>query len=102
MSEWRDGEIDKHRADWVAAGRPFPIEVSRSGYDDDVVSWEVLWHASLWDGRSGFDAPIAEFDTWREAQDWAANEATTATLYRIGRDAIVGPMPEPWDARWSS
>ena len=72
------------RASWVAAGRPTPLEVSRSDYGDGVVSWEVLWYDTLWDGNWGSATPIAEFTTWWEANDWAQREAAKSTLYRIG------------------
>lgn len=40
---------------------------------------------------SGCMAPIAEFTTWREAQDWAAGVAAASpVLYR--RDCRFGPL----------
>ncbi|WP_434315853.1 hypothetical protein [Leifsonia sp. P73] len=99
MPELANGIEQDYRAEWVEAGRPTPLRVERSAYDETTVSWEVMWHDSLWDGKSGCASPIAEFTTWQEAQDWAQNQALLSTVFRIGRDSIVGPMPRPWDWR---
>lgn len=96
MAELVDTVIARYRAQWAFEGCPVPLAVSRSRYDDITVSWEVMWHDSLWNGRTGCASPIAEFTTWREAQDWAQAEASMSGNYRIGRDRIVGPMPMPW------
>ncbi len=80
MPEITDGPDYIYRAEWITAGRPLPLEVSRSRYDDDIVSWEVLyWESQDVDG-TGCQTPIAEFTTWREAQDWALAEARLSKL----------------------
>lgn len=93
MPELVDGIEQVYREAWIEAGCPMPLSVSRSAYDDDIVSWEVLWHESLWNGHSGCDVPIAEFTTWQEAQDWAQRQAARSTVFHLGRDQIIGPMP---------
>lgn len=91
------GIEEDYRAEWIHHGAPIPLEVIRSRYDDDIVSWEVCWHNSLWNGISGSSEPIAEFTTWAEAHEWAERVAReVGGVYRIGRDRIVGPLPDPW------
>jgi hypothetical protein len=84
-------EIDDFRRGWVDSGRPLPLEVRRSDYDEETVSWEVLYTNSPWDGNSGCSAPIAEFGTWGEAQAWAARESAVSKCTYDSRVAL-GPM----------
>ena len=106
MTEIRDAELLEERTAWILAGRPIPLEVCSSGYDDDTVSWEVLYTETPWDGNSGSSAPIAEFTTWQEAQDWAVLEARKSTMHADSRRTL-GPMTDEqqwrhdaWEA-WS-
>lgn len=70
MPELKGGVEQLYRAQWEAAGRPLPLQVSRSRYDDSIVSWEVLWGET-----PNCDSPIAEFTTWDEALRWAIENA---------------------------
>lgn len=98
MTELLDAQVLSYREEWIRAGSPVPLVVSRSRYDDETRSWEVSWHERLWDGKGGSSAPIAEFDNWDEAQAWAQRAAREHRgVCRIGRDRIVGPMPPDWD-----
>jgi hypothetical protein len=60
--------------EWIHAGQPLPLVVSRSRYDDVTVSWEVLWEDRKWCW-----SPIAEFPTWEGAQHAAHFWATRAS-----------------------
>ena len=61
--------------EWIEAGRPLPLVVSRARYDTPFPrSWEVLYY----DTPEGGQAPIAEFTEWQEAQNWAARMARQA------------------------
>lgn len=84
-------DLDEFRDAWIAAGRPLPLEVSRSGYDDTTVSWEVLYTDSPWDGNTGGSTPIAEFSTWQEAQEWAVAESAKSHRTDDNRRTL-GPM----------
>ncbi len=98
MSEIISAIVQQYRQEWVDAGAPLPIAVAYDpAYEDHPARWQVAWHDSLWDGRSRCSSPIAEFTTWREAQDWAMWEACArGGVVRLGREAIVGPMPPSW------
>lgn len=91
-------ELAQLHAEWVAAGRPLPLEVSRSRYDDTTVSWEVLYPETPWDGNGGRSTPIAEFPTWQEANEWAVTEARKSTRSDDNRRTL-GPKTEYQQAR---
>lgn len=76
-------ELGTHLQEWMAAPS-LPLEVSGSGYDDDVVSWEVL----CWETPT-CQVPIAEFTSWPEAQAFADEFARWA----LERGA--------WPRRWN-
>lgn len=89
---------------WVTLGRPLPLEVTRSRYDDNTLSWEVLYTDTPWDGNGGCSTPIAEFTTWQEAQDWAVLEARKSRMTADNRRTL-GPMTEEQQWRhdaWAS
>lgn len=93
MAEIMDTVVNEMRETWIERGRPLPLVVSRSGYDDDIVSWEVLFHEAIY-----CEAPIAEFSTFVEATWWAHSEASKsqATLFDIDllRSRLREYMPE--------
>jgi len=91
MSEVFSPTLLEYRAQWVAAERPLPLEVTLSRYDDITVSWEVLYIDSPFDGNSGCSTPIAEFTTWDEAQSWAVSQARLSTR-RDDNRRTLGPM----------
>jgi len=93
MIDFHDIELSILYDGWVNAGRPLPLEVSRSRYDDTTVSWEVLYTDSPWDGNSGCSTPIGEFPTWPMAQAWAEVQARTSTSTADSR-CTLGPQTE--------
>jgi hypothetical protein len=72
--------MTRFRTEWEEAGSPIPLIVSKSGYDEAIVSWEVLWEDSkrCW-------SPIAEFTTWSQAQAWADTQARLGSRNNKGR-----------------
>lgn len=104
MTRTHHPALDVAFAEYLAAGRPLPLEVSRSCYDADVRSWEVLYTSIPWNGSSGCSDPIAEFTSWREAQDWAVLEARKSTSLGDSRRTLGPPTREQsrhqaaWDA----
>lgn len=105
MTEMITPALAEARAQWIAAGRPLPLEVSRAKYDLPFPrSWEVLYIDSVYNGNSGSSTPIAEFTEWSEAQEWALAEARKSTR-RDDQRLFVGPKThlqqvraDAWDA----
>jgi hypothetical protein len=91
MTEITDASTLTARVQWIVEGRPIPLEVVRSAYDDTTVSWEVMYTDSPWNGNGGSSMPIAEFTSWREAHDWASREAHKSTRTDDSRRTL-GPM----------
>lgn len=51
-----------YRREWLKAGRPTPLVVSKARYEIGLTSWEVLWRES-----PNSCTPIAEYETHAEA-----------------------------------
>lgn len=98
MSRLEHPDLVSAHADWIAAGRPIPLEVSLSRYDDVTLSWEVLYIDTPWNGYGGCSTPIAEFTTWQEAQDYATAQAATSPMRCYSRETL-GPITEYESAR---
>lgn len=69
MGRREDPELDEFLFAYEDDPR-LPLYVLRSRYDERTVSWEVLY-----DETPTSQLPIAEFDTWAEAQAWAGRQA---------------------------
>ena len=93
MGRLVDSELGKIYKRYVTDGRPLPLEVTSSGYDDVTKSWEVMYTSSPFNGTSGCSSPIAEFTSWQEAQNWAVIEARKSTSHADSRETL-GPKTE--------